>query len=164
MRLVLLEQRHAEALQLLVNDPGVAFPAGLPVPAAKDFGSHFIEVRSRAHRAGTAHSFAVHPADSEQLLGVCSLFHVDASRRHAELSFFIHRACWGQGHGRAAAEQVVRVAFDSLRLRRLYARCHSHNERARRLLEGCGFRPTLECDLPLGSRRREAATVLCLDR
>ncbi|RKG54572.1 N-acetyltransferase [Corallococcus sp. AB011P] len=164
VRLVLLTQRHAEDLQRLVSDPEVAFPAGLPMPAPENFGSHFIEVRSRAHRAGTAHSFAVHPEDSEQLLGVCSLFHVEASRRHAELAFFIDRAWWSRGYGRAAAEEAVRRAFEGLELSRLYARCQHDNERALRLLKGRGFRPTLDCDLPLGNGRREAATMLCLDR
>jgi RimJ/RimL family protein N-acetyltransferase len=63
---------------------------------------------------------------------------VDASRRKAELWIYLGRAR-NEGAGRAAVEQLLSVAFDSLSLARVFVRVLATNDSALRFWRSIGF-------------------------
>ena len=75
--------------------------------------------------------------ESGELIGCCGL------RPHSEggleLGFHLRPAFWRQGYAIEAASQVIRYAFDSLKIEKLFAGHNPNNIASRRVLEKLGF-------------------------
>lgn len=79
--------------------------------------------------------------DSTQMIGACSLQHIDMRNRHAELSIFIPgRIVRGKGYGTEAVRLLLRYGFDVLRLDKVYLGVYDFNEGGIRAYEKNGFR------------------------
>jgi RimJ/RimL family protein N-acetyltransferase len=74
------------------------------------------------------------------LLGTCTLFHLDAGNRRAEIGFALGRAHWRQGYVAEALGRLLEFAFGDLRLHRLEADVDPRNDPSLRTLERLGFR------------------------
>jgi RimJ/RimL family protein N-acetyltransferase len=74
-----------------------------------------------------------------QLLGTCTLFHIDAKNLRAELGYCLASAYWSQGYMREALTALLDFSFASLRLRRLEADVDPRNENSLRILDKLGF-------------------------
>lgn len=72
-------------------------------------------------------------------IGSCDLSDIDHHHKRAEVGFLFNRAQWGNGYAQEAMEAVIAHGFDSLGLKRLWARFHSGNAASQRLLERLGF-------------------------
>jgi RimJ/RimL family protein N-acetyltransferase len=60
-----------------------------------------------------------------------------------ELSFAFGRRHWGNGYAFEASQEMIRYAFEDLRLPRLMGGAHRENEHSRKLQERLGFRVEL---------------------
>ena len=78
-------------------------------------------------------------SDGGQLVGTCTLAHLDAVNRRAELGFALAREFWGKGYMKAALRVLLNFAFGNLGLHRLYADADPQNARSIRTLERLGF-------------------------
>jgi RimJ/RimL family protein N-acetyltransferase len=88
----------------------------------------------------TDHVFEIHVADDGRYVGNVGLHKVDAAHRHAELGIMVgSKPDQGQGYGRDAIVTVLRYAFDTLGLHRVYLRCQPGNERALKAYRAVGF-------------------------
>ena len=74
-----------------------------------------------------------------------------------ELGYWIARAHWGLGYATEAAQAVVDIARDGLRLRRLSAGHFTDNPASGRVLQKIGFKPTGTVAPRYSAGRREAA-------
>lgn len=74
-----------------------------------------------------------------------------------ELGYWIARPYWGLGYATEAAEAVVGIARDALRLRTLSAGHFVDNPASGRVLEKIGFRPTGEIGRRYSAARRTSA-------
>ena len=63
----------------------------------------------------------------------------DVYRGTAELGYWIGEPYWGQGLASAAVEQMIPIAFEKMKLRRIDASVYEHNRASRRVLEKNGF-------------------------
>ena len=79
-------------------------------------------------------------ADAQDLLGTCTLFHLDPIHRRAEIGYALGQRFWGQGLARDAVTTVIDFAFDRLDLHRIEADVDPRNSRSLGLLERLGFR------------------------
>jgi [ribosomal protein S5]-alanine N-acetyltransferase len=75
-----------------------------------------------------------------ELLGTCTLFHLDLTHRHAEIGYALAHRFWGQGWARDAVTTAIDFAFDVLDLHRIEADVDPRNTRSLALLERLGFR------------------------
>jgi|YNPNPStandDraft_1061719.scaffolds.fasta_scaffold11667_4 UDP-4-amino-4,6-dideoxy-N-acetyl-beta-L-altrosamine N-acetyltransferase len=73
-----------------------------------------------------------------ELAGVIWLKQIDWRVRKAEVGIYLGR-CRGQGLGKRALTALVRYAFDTLNLNKLWATVFSYNQPSMRLFEGAGF-------------------------
>lgn len=81
----------------------------------------------------------------------------------AELGYWLAEPYWGQGIMTEVVRAVIRRGFDTLEYERLWCGYYEGNERSRRVMEKCGFRPHhTEYDKPtmLGDSRTEHLMVL----
>jgi RimJ/RimL family protein N-acetyltransferase len=73
------------------------------------------------------------------LLGGIGLHTHDWRVRAFEIGYWLRRSAIGQGYMREAVAVMTRVAFEALGANRVMIRCDAHNDRSRRVAEGCGF-------------------------
>lgn len=90
-----------------------------------------------AMNTGNAIYWAVCLGDT--MIGSCDLSEIDRHHKRAEVGFLFSHASWGQGYAQEAMRAIADYAFTQLGIERLWARIHSKNESARRLLTRLGF-------------------------
>lgn len=104
-----------------------------------DAASYVDEIDGK-FRSRTLFQWGVARREEDRVVGTCTLFHLDAGHRRAELGFALARAVWGQGLMSEALAALLGFAFDTLALHRLEADVDPRNERSLRALERLGFR------------------------
>jgi RimJ/RimL family protein N-acetyltransferase len=78
---------------------------------------------------------------SDQLIGVLGLHQLDNRNRHALFGITIgDKNAWNKGYGTEATELVLRFAFRTLNLHRVWLHVYEFNERAQHVYEKIGFR------------------------
>jgi RimJ/RimL family protein N-acetyltransferase len=79
--------------------------------------------------------------ETDQLLGGTGLHQIDSRNRHAQFGIFLgEKTSWGKGYGTEATRLIVRYAFDTLNLNRVWLHVYEDNDRALRVYEKVGFR------------------------
>jgi len=84
--------------------------------------------------------WGVERKDDGQLLGTCTLFHIDARNMRAELGYCLASSYWSQGYMREALAALLDFSFGTLKLRRLEADVDPRNENSLRILDKLGFK------------------------
>jgi RimJ/RimL family protein N-acetyltransferase len=79
--------------------------------------------------------------ETDGLVGVTGLHKIDFRNRHGSFGISIgEKAEWGKGYGTEATWLVVKHAFETLNLNRVWLHVHEFNLRGRRSYEKVGFR------------------------
>ncbi|QRK04950.1 GNAT family N-acetyltransferase [Archangium violaceum] len=74
------------------------------------------------------------------VIGTCGVRKETPEGEEAEWGCELAPAYWGHGYAREASRAILTFGFETLRLRRIWARTSPANDRAMRLAEGLGFR------------------------
>jgi [ribosomal protein S5]-alanine N-acetyltransferase len=138
VRLRAFEPRDAEPYRIWINDTEIArfIDRAGPVAAAEHEAWYRDLVTSES-----AAVFAVDRLTDNQFIGLAWLFEIHSRHRRAEVRIVIgERSCWGGGYGTDALRLVVQIAFESLRLEKLWADVLATNPRAVAAFERAGFR------------------------
>ena len=93
----------------------------------------------RAFTSQTLFQWGIARRSDDGVVGTCTLAHVDASNRRAELGYALGREHWGQGLMGEALAILISFAFGDLGLRRLEADVDPRNAPSIRTLERLGF-------------------------
>ena len=108
------------------------------------------EPRSRAEARDVLATRAQHPTiekegdrlflamerrDSGAVIGDVSLRWLSAKHKQGEIGFVLHPDHHGQGYGREAAVEMLRLGFAGLGLHRIIGRCDARNDASARLME-----------------------------
>lgn len=83
-------------------------------------------------------NLVVELVDTARVIGSVRLSLQDEG--NADLGYSYHSAYWRQGYGYEAAEAMVRVAFDTLGLHRVWATCDVRNRGSFGIMEKLGMR------------------------
>lgn len=79
--------------------------------------------------------------EPEQFIGVTGLHQMDACNRHVQFGITLgEKSAWGKGYGTEATRLMVRYAFDTLNLNRVWLHVYEYNERGVRVYQKAGFR------------------------
>jgi len=98
------------------------------------------------------HVFSIIDLETDQAIGRCLFFNVDAVNRTAMLGIVIgEKDHWDQGYGQEAISLLLDYGFNLLNLHNVMLGTFSFNERAVRCYEKVGFK--------LIGRRREARII-----
>jgi [ribosomal protein S5]-alanine N-acetyltransferase len=112
---------------------------GVPMTAIDEADAYRAEI-DESFRGRTLFQWAIAEPAADRLIGTCTLLHLNAPHRRAEIGFALGRPHWGQGLASDAVTTLVRFAFGDLNLHRLEADVDPRNARSLRLLEKLGFR------------------------
>lgn len=77
---------------------------------------------------------------TDEVLGTCTLCHLDMGNQRAELGIAIKSSAWGEGYAKEALDLLISFAFGELGLNRLEADVDPNNARSLGLFEGLGFK------------------------
>src|SRR5262249_36492363 len=95
---------------------------------------------SQSLRPGDDLVLGVAIRESGDLIGYVALREQDAASRHAKLSLRLGEPGeWGKGYGGEATRLLLRHAFATLNLHRVWLHVSAENTRAQRLYERLGF-------------------------
>lgn len=94
------------------------------------------------HRStGWGHTYFIFDKSQHELLGGISLMRVTHGiARSGVIGFWMGAPHANKGHMQRVVPEILRFAFEELRLRRVEAACLPRNDRSRHLLLKCGFR------------------------
>lgn len=137
VRLVPLTETHLEATLIWVNDPVLMRLLGRRAHVeAEEHRQWFAQLKDRQD----CRYFAVETLDSRRHVGNVWLWNIDSVGEQAEVRIlFGDEASRGRGYGSEAINVLAAIAFDTMKLRRLYAYVFGINPRAKRAFEKAGF-------------------------
>ena len=106
-----------------------------PHPYSKEAGMRFIEF---ATKDNPIHIFAI-DINGKAVGGIGIHPQSDIMRMNAELGYWLGEKYWGNGILPRAIPQIIKFAFETYDISRIYARPFGNNIRSQRVLEKCGF-------------------------
>lgn len=77
--------------------------------------------------------------ENDEYLGTVSLKNISYKNRNAEYAIVTRKKAQGTGAARKATFEVLKYAFEELKLHKVYLNVLEENVRAQRLYEKCGF-------------------------
>ncbi|MBM3463023.1 MAG: GNAT family N-acetyltransferase [Armatimonadetes bacterium] len=137
IRLWALERFDVSQNYHWANDPELIYLTGMnPNPKSLvDIERWFDNVCNNNNQR----MFTIKTQDGEYL-GNIEIGDIDWRVGRGEIGLLVgERRFWNQGYGSEAIELMVNFAFEELRLHRIEARVLTHNTRAQRVFEKCGF-------------------------
>jgi RimJ/RimL family protein N-acetyltransferase len=140
-RLILRPFTLADALEVqrLAGAPEVAATtAAVPHPYEDGVAEAWISSHPAALADETNVVYAVTDASIGSLLGAIGL-RVDMEHNRAELGYWLGHPYWRRGYTTEAAAEMLRYAFEALRLRRVLARHFATNPASGRVMQKIGM-------------------------
>ena len=83
--------------------------------------------------------WGIHSRELGQIVGTCTLQHVDTTHKRAEVGIALGSPSWGHGLGPEALGLLIDFVFDELELHRLEADVDPNNARSIAMFERLGF-------------------------
>ena len=83
--------------------------------------------------------WGIHSTELDQIVGTCTLQHVDTTHKRAEVGIALGSKSWGHGFGSEALGILFDFAFNALDLHRLEADVDPNNARSVAMFERLGF-------------------------
>jgi len=112
----------------------------LPHPYPAGEAERYVARQHSERETGCAACFTIEQKKEGSFCGLVELRDIDREHFQGELSFWLTVRVWGQGYMSEVIQAVVRYAFESLRLNRLYAYHMLRNPTSGRVLEKNGFK------------------------
>lgn len=138
IKLIPVQERHEEGIQLFASDAKVAATCNLPHPYPENGARQFIRYVHAPHMKGRRYTFAIE--EGKEFRGICGVGSDDPDSVEAEVGYWIGLPFWGCGVATAATAQLIDFAFRKMRIERLIGRCLEENPASRKVLEKNGFR------------------------
>jgi RimJ/RimL family protein N-acetyltransferase len=95
---------------------------------------------SAIHSEGDSIALAVVLRTTAELVGECVLQWTSREHRQGEIGFIVHPDHHGHGYATEAAEVLLRLAFEDMRLHRVVGRLEARNTASARVLRKLGMR------------------------
>ena len=140
-RLLLRPLREADAAALfeIFSDAEVARYGSAPPWTALDQAHAKIQRHLKAMASGEYLCLGIQRSWERDLIGTCTLFHLDPGCRRAEIGYSLHSAAWGQGYMHEALLSLLAYGFSELGLNRVEADIDPRNRPSAKCLERLGF-------------------------
>jgi RimJ/RimL family protein N-acetyltransferase len=133
-----LEREDAAQIVAWLNDPEITHSLTLYRPLSRRAEEDYLD-KLAASEPEIGLGIAVRETD--RLIGVTGLKDLDVKNRSACFGIVIgEKAEWDKGHGTEATALMVRYAFETLNLNRVWLHVLEYNQRGVRAYEKVGFR------------------------
>jgi len=134
------EREDLEKFTEWVNDPEVTRGITLFLPISSIDEEKWFETAMQKPPEEKPLVIDIKEGDDWRMIGNISFFNFDWIVRSAEVGIMIgDKSVWNQGYGTETMHMLLRHAFRTLNLHRLFLRVYSHNVYAIRTYEKVGF-------------------------
>ena len=141
LRLRELDAGDYDDVRALDVDPGVQWWRGARTIAPEETRAFLAElVAERAREPRPRWVLGITIAPGRAVVGTCWLLCHWPDWLGAELGYQLSPAVWGQGYATEAARALAHFGFETLGLRRIWARVNPGNEASCRVVEKAGLR------------------------
>ncbi|MCR5041773.1 MAG: GNAT family N-acetyltransferase [Clostridia bacterium] len=138
-------ESDAEECYIYASDPRVGPSAGWPAHTSADESRRIIKTV-----LSSPETYAVVLKETGLPIGSAGLhFHSDLAEGddEAELGYWIGIPYWGRGFAPEASRELLRRAFEDLKLERVWCGYYDGNEKSRRVQQKLGFRHQWSSDV-----------------
>ena len=139
VRLRAMTEADAPALLPIYGDPEVRRMGYAPPMGSLDDALAVVAETHRLVEARTIFHWGMALADTDVIVGHCTLFHMETRYGRADVGYSLRRDLWGRGLVTEGLGVLLRFAFEVLALRRLEADVDPRNLGSLRVLEKHGF-------------------------
>lgn len=139
VRLRWLAESDARALFSIFSDAEVMRYWSSPPLAGLDAANELLAHIHDSFARRTLFQWGIARREDDLVVGTCTLFHLDAGNRRAELGYALGRGHWGQGYMQEALGALLGFAFTELNLHRMEADVDPANAASIKTLERLGF-------------------------
>ena len=141
LRLRPLELFDSSAIQKAAGAREIADTMiSLPHPYPAGEAERYVARQQSEREAGRSATFTIEQKTEGWFCGLVEVRDIDREHSQGELSFWLAVEAWGQGYMSEVVQEVVRYAFESLGLNRLFAYHMLRNPISGRVLEKNGFK------------------------
>ena len=132
-------ESDAEALYEYAKNPNVGPIAGWPIHTSVENSRQIIRDVLSAE-----YTYAITLKEEDKAIGCVGLMIGKASNfglteEEAEIGYWIGEPFWGNGYVPEAVKELMKYAFENLKLTRLWCGYFEGNEKSKRVQEKCGF-------------------------
>jgi ribosomal-protein-alanine N-acetyltransferase len=139
LNLRLFRMEDAATVQRLAGVPEVALMTlHIPHPYPDGAAEGWIATHAAGFEHGTAFIFAICRRSDGRLMGAISLM-LEQEHDTAELGYWLGVPFWNQGYATEAAAALLEFGFETLGLRRIFARHFRHNPASGRVMRKLGM-------------------------
>ncbi len=144
LRLHPYHECHTEAFCRLIqenkNRLAPAFPSRVNVSQQPAEALRLIKRFKADWMLGQVYAFGIWQQPQNKYIGDISLKNFDRSVPKAEVGYYLDAQAEGQGLAQEALKTIIKFAFVTLEVNKLFIRCSLQNARSYTLAERCGFR------------------------
>jgi RimJ/RimL family protein N-acetyltransferase len=134
-----ITESDTAALFEMFSHPEVMRYWSRPAMTAQAEAEALVQQILEDYETGDHLSLAIERNNDRVFMGRCTLHHIHAASRRAEIGYSLARPYWGQGYMHEALQALVAYAFERLGLNRLEADIDPRNAASARSLERLGF-------------------------
>lgn len=95
------------------------------------------------------------------MIGTCGFTRIDCKNQCGEAGYVLNKNYWGQGLATEALSEIIRFAFEVLKLERLESRYMEENTASRRVMEKAGMTFEGFLDDPLTVKGQQVSVGIC---
>ena len=99
----------------------------------------YIRYLKSQYRDGLPSSFVIERKADERVIGTIGFMSYDADNLLVEVGYSLAREAWNRGYMSEALAEVIRYAFETLRIHRVEAFHDAENPASGRVMEKCGM-------------------------
>lgn len=133
-----LKRSDASSIYNNAKNKEISWHTSLPYPYKLSHAKEFINRCHQNYRNKSAYDFGIEKAG--KIIGMISLIKVDFNNRNAEVGYWLGKKYWRKGITEEALKLIIDFGFNSLNLKRIYARVMHPNIASAKLLEKVGFK------------------------
>ncbi len=134
-----LTDADLSSLLAIFSDPEVMrYWSSLPLADVEGAGKLLADIRD-CFRRRILFQWGVARNTDNRIIGTCTLLHIDADNRRAELGYALGREHWGKGYMHEALTALLSFCFGNLNMHRIEADVDPRNVSSVRTLERLGF-------------------------
>ncbi|MGH8129508.1 MAG: GNAT family N-acetyltransferase [Steroidobacteraceae bacterium] len=134
-----LAEPDVNALFAVFSDRTMMRYWSTPAMTARDEAEAYLARIHNGFRNKSLFQWGLERKEDGQVVGICTLFHIDSDNGRAELGYGLGSEYWGKGYMMEALTALINFAFTTLELRRLEADVDPRNENSLRILGKLGF-------------------------
>jgi RimJ/RimL family protein N-acetyltransferase len=117
----------------------VRYTMQIPHPYHLNDAQKFIKNSIKAYKKKTAYIYGIEHKDTKKIIGVISLSNLDKKNQKCELGYWLGKKYWNQGVMTKAVKMILEIAFNQLKMHRVYASTFADNNGSVRVLENNKF-------------------------